>query len=574
MKKKYSILLLSLLLVGCGAQNETNKPTDNSNETIDSESTHKSDSTIIDADLGDILTELSMGFAGTTLLTSGYDTFGYSEYYHDYKIGNSIYEFATYKSADQGKANKDTVNTSGQYTPFDDKSVKDSYLSIGELGLDNKITKYYITSGSTYLKWMDAGYYNPFTELNSSDFVKDSSNPYYFNLQANDSTSKNGLNALGASLTGQIGLDVKSFTLKTDGVSAIGYDITFKDVSSTYGTMHIYASGTITDIDYNLVTPIKPVEGTLIPELDKVLTDYQTHSYKAEATLSNKIIKAEVCENGLNYDYYHLNGDKYANYGYYQKGQNVQGITKIGDTYYEDGDPISNVTFSQVVPTMAISSVFFTETGESTIDKKVYKFNDEYKDVVTKDSASFAILKGSVVGDLSIIVEKDRLTFRNVLNDSTTEIYTYYDLGNVADFTTDIKSDCSSLTWSELLSNQPADLEKLYSKTISKDYLDQIPTVGGIRSLVALNFNAQRGDLAQILYSINDYDDGLSLISDYESIMAENGYTETEKASSTKDVVFEKELTVGETTKTVSVEVILGASYFTTPTIVFYFKLK
>ncbi len=56
--------------------------------------------------------------------------------------------------------------------------------------------------------------------------------------------------------------------------------------------------------------------------------------------------------------------------------------------------------------------------------------------------------------------------------------------------------------------------------------------------------------------------------------MANNEYSETEKTSSTKDVVFEKELTVDGVTKTVSVEVILGASYFTNPTVVFYFKLK
>ncbi len=569
MNKKYSILLLSLLLVGCNAQKESTQPSESSQETA-----KKTDTPFIEADLDDILTELSVGFSGTTLFTTGYESFGYSEYYHDYKIGDNIYEFTTYKSADQGKANKDVVSTSGQYAPLNEKDVKNSYLSIGELGLDNKITKYYVTSGSTYLKWMDAGYYNPFNEFSSSDFVKDSSNPYCFHLQANDKTSKEGLNALGASLTGQIGLDIKSFTLKTDGVSATGYDITFEDVSSSYGTMHISATGTITDIASDLVTPIAPVEGTLIPELDQAISKYQTLSYRVDATLSNKIIKADVCKNGLSYSYYHLNGDKYASYGYYQKGKNVQGITKIGDTYYEDGDSISNATFSQIAPTMAISSVFFTETEESTADKKVYKFNDDYENVVTKDSATFAILKGSVVGNLSIIVESDKLTFRNVLSDSATETYTYYDLGKVEDFTADIQSDCASLTWSELLSNQPADLEKLYSKTISKDYLDQIPTVGGKRSLVTLNFNAQRGDLAQVLFSISDYNDGLSLISDYEAIMAENGYTKTDKTSSTKNVVFEKELTVSETKKTVSVEVILGASYFTTPTVVFYFRLK
>lgn len=574
MKKKYSILLLALVLASCNSQTESDKPIDTTKNDTSAETSNKADSTYYEVDLDDIITELSTGLKGTTLFTSGYDVLGKSEYYHDYIIGDNIYDFTTYKSADEGKATKTTVSTSGQYTPYDESAGDKAYLSIGELGLDNKIAKYYVTNGSTYLKWKDAGYYNPFSELMSSDFVKDETNPYYFNLQIDSNTSKDGLNALASSLTGQIGLEVKSFQLKTDGVTATGYDIAFNDISSSYGTMHINATGTITEKGYNLVTPIKPVSGTTIPEFDEALSKYQTLSYHVDATLSNKTIKAEVCKNGISYDYYHLNGDKYANYGYYQKGTTVQGITKIGDYYYEDGDSISNATFSQIAPTMAISSVFFTETDDSTADKRVYKFNDKYEDVVTKDSATYAILKGSVVGDLSIIIEKDKLTFRNVLIDNTTEVYTYYDLGKVEDFTLDVKEDSSSLTWSELLSNQPADLEKLYSKTIAKDYLDLIPTVGGKRSLVTLNFNAQRGDLAQILFSITDYNDGLSLISDYEATMAKNGYSETEKTSSTKDVVFEKELTVDGVSKTVSVEVILGASYFTTPTVVFYFKLK
>ena len=56
--------------------------------------------------------------------------------------------------------------------------------------------------------------------------------------------------------------------------------------------------------------------------------------------------------------------------------------------------------------------------------------------------------------------------------------------------------------------------------------------------------------------------------------METNWYTKTEKQSKTKDVIFEKEITANGIKKTASVEVILGADYFTTPTIVFYFKLK
>ena len=572
MKKKISLLFLSLLLVGCNGQSETDKlPSESVVPPTDKTTTTTPAYTV---DLSDIITELSFGFSGSTLFKSGYDILGFNENYHDFKIGDNVYEFKTYNSADEGKATKSVVKNSGQYAPYDEEKPDSSYLCINELELNNEVEKYYITDGTNYLKWKTAGYFNPFSELFADDFIADKTNPYDFHLNTSETTSKEGLTALATSLTGQIGLEIKDFTLKTDGISATGYDITFQPVQSSYGQLLCSATGEILEKGTDPVTKITPIDGTEIEELDAAIKKYQTLSYRVDATLSNKLLKAEVCQNGLIYDFYHLNGKKYANYGYYQKGKNVQGITKIGDAYYEEGTAIANSVFSQIVATMKISSVFFTEAEGSTPEKRIYKFNDEYKDVVTRNPDTFAILKGSVVGDLSIIVEQDKLTFENEFSGNTKEIYTYYDAGKVKDFTTAIYEDCSALTWSELLSNQPADLEKFYSGTITKEYLDQIPVIGGKRSLAVLNFNIQRGDLAQVLFSISDYNDGLSLISEYEKVMETNGYTKTEKQSKTKDVIFEKEITANGVKKTASVEVILGADYFTTPTIVFYFKLK
>lgn len=572
MKKRISLLFLSLLLAGCNGQSETDKlPSDSVAVPTDKTTTTTPTYTV---DLSDIITELSFGFSGSTLFKSGYDILGFNENYHDFKIGENVYEFKTYSSEDEGKATKSVVKNSGQYVPYDEENPDSSYLCINELELDNEVAKYYITDGTNYLKWKASGYFNPFSELFADDFIADETNPYDFHLNATETTSKEGLTALATSLTGQIGLEIKDFTLKTDGISATGYDITFQPVQSSYGQLLCSATGEILEKGADTVTKFAPIDGTEIEELDAAIKKYQTLSYRVDATLSNKLLKAEVCQNGLIYDFYHLNGEKYANYGYYQKGKNVQGITKIGDEYYEEGAAIANSVFSQIVATMKISSVFFTEAEGSTHEKRIYKFNDEYKDVVTRNSDTFAILKGSVVGDLSIIVEQDKLTFENEFSGNTKEIYTYYDAGKVKDFTTAIYEDCSALTWSELLSNQPTDLEKFYSGTITKEYLDQIPVVGGKRSLAVLNFNKQRGDLAQVLFSISDYNDGLSLISEYEKVMETNGYTKTEKQSKTKDVVFEKAITANGVKKTASVEVILGADYFTTPTIVFYFKLK
>ena len=86
MKKKISLLFLSLLLVGCNGQSETDKlPSESVVPPTDKTTTTTPAYTV---DLSDIITELSFGFSGSTLFKSGYDILGFNENYHDFKIGD------------------------------------------------------------------------------------------------------------------------------------------------------------------------------------------------------------------------------------------------------------------------------------------------------------------------------------------------------------------------------------------------------------------------------------------------------------------------------------------------------
>ena len=110
MKKKISLLFLSLLLVGCNGQSETDKlPSESVVPPTDKTTTTTPAYTV---DLSDIITELSFGFSGSTLFKSGYDILGFNENYHDFKIGDNVYEFKTQmKEKPQKALSKTQVST-------------------------------------------------------------------------------------------------------------------------------------------------------------------------------------------------------------------------------------------------------------------------------------------------------------------------------------------------------------------------------------------------------------------------------------------------------------------------------
>lgn len=563
--KTLSIIISILALAGCS------KTTDDSNAT-DSSNTETNTETHEEVYLDDIINELSNGFTATSLVTSGYNTLGFSSYYQDFGCTETAYEFTTYKTADTGAANKDTVSAKGYYMPLG-SDLEKAYLTTAELSFDNEITQYYLTSNGSYLTWRNAGYFNPFVELSESDFTVDESDYKSFNLNV-AVVDKEDLNAIATVFTGKIGYTLSTFKLLTDGITATGYEFTMEDMSSSYGTMKSYGEGTFTAKGDDVINGLNPIKDETISELDKAFEKYQTLSYKVDVTLPSRNMKVDVCSKGIRYDIYRKTGEKYGSYGYLQKGSSVQGFTTINDTIYEDGEAISSAYFTAVVPTFKISSVFFEEASESTTEKRIYKFKEEYKDVINADGGAFTVLSGSNAYSLTVTVEEDKLTFDNIADGIGEEIYVYHSWNEVKDFTVDAKEDCTGLTWSELLSNQPEDLKTLYSGTIAKEYLDLIPTPGGKHSYVSLTFNEKRKNLAQTVISIDDYNAGKKLIEDYAIIAEEAGFKRTDKDGSTIDSVFSKEVTVNGETKTVSAEFLLAASYFTNPNIVVYFSVK
>lgn len=589
-KRNTSLLLLAFLLVGCSqnaipstqpsnsSKPATEKPSDSNKSDIKSDNTgsNKSDdSPVIDPDDIDkeaIIAELSEGFSAENLITSGTDGMGYDDNYYAFEATDSAYSFRRYQSADVGFATKDYISTQGIYEPFVNGGVK--YLTVVELGLDNKLHNYYLVDANqNYLRWDTAGYINPFARLYGDDFVQDENNPYQFSLIMGDASKTNLYNAFVTAFTGISGYTLKGFTLITDGATATGYTIQVEDVKGTYGTTKTSIKGTIDDYKgEDVVKTLSPIEGSEKQDLEERFTLLRKGNYKADITLPNRSYKAEVYGGtAVTYDLY-KDDVKTGSYGYYQIGSTVQGITKINGNIYQDSDPISG-NMSSMIPTFNISSVLFRKDETSTNDKAIYVMDKEIVDQVSSEGVVYGLLGGTIIGTLSITLEKDTTTIVNTLADSSQEIYVYSDVGEIIDFTADIKTSCDDVTWSELFSNQPSTYSQLTSKIIPEEFLDEIPTFGGKSSYINLVKNDRTGKI-QTVITIADYKDGQEKIEAYKAKAEALGFAVTAIKSQTVNYEFSKEITQNGNTKTITANVLLAASYFDTPTIVVTFSSK
>ena len=559
-------------------QNSTNTNTDKKTDTTNN--TTSTNSHVVPVDKIDkeaIISDLSEGFTAETLITSGTESMGYDDNYYSFATTNDAYSYTKYASADTGYAKKDSVSSKGLYQPYYNGGT--TYLTQVELGLDNKLHYYYLVdSSSSYVTWDNAGYHNPFEDLYGGDFKQNAEDPYQLDLIMGDSKKeKNGLYTNFANcFTGVMGYTLSSFSLLTDGVQAYGYKMTFDNyTTSSYGVATTFASGTFgEDRDDEVVELLSPVEGEKDTDFENKITTLQGGNYKADITLPNRKYKVEVYgNNAISYDLYHTDGTKYGSYGYYQVNKSqVQGITKINGNYYVDSNPISGY-MSSMLPSFSISSVLFEKDDSSTGTKAIYKLKEEIASSISMDSVFYNLLGGSVLGTLTITFEDNKVTFTNKISELDEEEYVYYDFGKVTDFTSSINTTCDSLKWSDLFSNQPEEYAQLTSKFITEEYLDEFPTIGGTSSYITLYSNNKRG-LVQTVVAIEDYADGQSKIEAYVQKAEAAGFTVTKKTSSTLNYTVSKEVTKNGVTKTITADVLLSASYFTTPTVVFTFSSK
>lgn len=579
------LICLSFVLTGCQNNTASSRPNTNGSTSASSSTTSPSkpssgtESTSQkpsvrpeDIDKEAIVSELIEGFAGESLITSGSEFLGYTENYFDFEVTSDAYSFRRYQSGEVGLAKKDYIASSGLYEPFTNSGTK--YLTVVELGIDNKLHNYYLTSNSNYLTWDDAGYFNPFYDLFGDDFTLDEEDPFRLNLNMDDSSKKSIYNAFATAFTGTIGYTLKSFTLLTDGTSATGYEMTFENIKGTYGTTETHLKGTIKEEKGpNVVQKKTPIEGTEKEDLNARFKQLKTGNYKAEVTLPNRSYKAEVYgNNSVSYDLFR-NGKKTGNYGYYQiESGKVQGITKINDSYYQDSNPITG-SMSSMIPSFDISSVLFEKDEASTSEKTIYTMDKSVSEKLSVEGITYGLLGGTILGTLKIELENNKTTIINDLGDIGEERFVYTDIASVTDFTKDVKESCDDLTWSDLFSNQPNEYAMLTEENIPGEFLDQIPTLGGKSSYVTIAKNNKTG-LIQTVIAIEDYKDGENKVEAYKTKAEALGFASEKISGQTPNYILSKKVTINGITKTVSIDILLAASYFNTPTIVVSFSSK
>lgn len=555
MKRSCILLSLIFLLGACQGATENSASSDSFSSNIDEN----------DSSFKERLASLKNGFKGSSLLRSGTKSTGEKENYLDFAITSKGYQFVTYADADIGFAKRDQIVNKSLYTRYIANAV------IEELGLDNQIHRTYITdSQGTYFTWDALNLKNPFASLDVDDFVFNKERNCY-SLDLSDQSNKKKLiySALANVFSGQIGYEPSEADFFLDGEKGLQYEIVMKDYSSSYGIVSTSLKGEITETGKDVVElPVK-IQG----EEDKLWEDafkkYAGNNYKAEITLSSKKITAEVYSSAIHYDEYDASGNKTGSYGYYQKDdEHVQGLTMIGGTSYVDASPIEG-SMVGFLPSFTLSSKFFVKSDESDDTKAVYEFNEAYRDKVANTTTAYSLLRNGGLGKLRVTITSDELLIENDLGDSGVNAYRYYDADEVTDFISGIKTSSDSLTWSELLSNQPEDLKKLYENTISKKALDLLPIPGGSYSYANLSFNSKR-NLAMVTFSLEDYQEGETFMENYTKKLVEKGFAQEEKEEGT-DILFTKDVTIDGENKKIGIEVKLAASYFQSPKIVCYF---
>lgn len=548
MKKRY-LLLLSLPLLTMTSCGSTAQP--NSSE---------EPSSIIINDTFDasMINLLASGYSASGVVSMGGES-SYGGFYNqcvEVHCTESVFEYLAWsQSSLNAEATRDKLNYDIRYESCELDSV--NVLAETELGLNNKINYFPVQSNGSNIRWETAGYSNVYSLFKSTDFIK-TENANEFSLVMGQKKFAFVYKAVAVQLTGLIGVEAESFVVRTDGEKPISYEVKCKDVMSTSGDkMEIYIKGNFTDFGSDVVKDIEPIEGNIDNDFETALTNLRdSKNWELDVELSNKSLHIENYNNeAVIYDLFDTEGKQTGSYGYIQPEKNVvQGVTKIGDTLYYDSDELSG-SVTSILPDLDISSAFFKKSEQSTENKLIYDFKDEYIDVAS--STDYGMLAGSSVGSLQIVIENETITILNKLSSTIQEKFVYSNIGGVSNLLTNVNKVCDDLTWSKIASNQPEELAILL-EFLPKEALDQIPTIGGKHSYIILDasYNPTK-PLFNI--PISDYQDGQSISTEYRAKLVENEFTKTSESKTTNGTkyVYEKDCLVNGETKTVKAEIYL-----------------
>lgn len=553
--KKFSYLgLLTLFLVGCGGNTSTTNKTSSSSSFSEAISSSSSLGPVSYELTDDMLAELEYGYSVDGLYSATIKNKLVSTFYYEYNCTANVYEYTSYQEVVENPTKK-TIEDSYRYEGYDYGNGV-LYLSLAKLNLGNEVVNYPVTDGyGSYLTWDSTGFANAFTSMKASLF-EESENEFEFDLNMNLLTKQSLYASLTSQFSSYMGLKAKSFTLRTDGYKIVGYKMTYQPLATTGGQMDITCEGVFTNYGEDVVKPVQPFEGEANDLFDEKFEELRDHTYKVKVELGVKSYDL-VVENaeGIIYDEYDSNGNKTSSYGFIQVRDGVlQGITKINDKLYIDGGYGAG-SLLDILPTLNVSSELFVLVEEKD-GKSVFKYNEKAPKVQEIGyNYDYGIFGGSAIGDLTITISEDEVVVENKLKYNT-EKFTYYNINKVKRYF-NVNESCDNLKWSDILSNQEKEVEKLY-KVIPQDALDQIPTVGGINARVDLDATYKP---KEPVITVPLYIDGTTLYNTYRSKLIDSGFALNEELMTDDKEVFTKDYEINGESKTIVVKIYLAQDY-------------
>lgn len=457
------------------------------------------------------------------------------------------------------------------------RDTKNNLAATATLDISNKVIYSYLANEETssYLSWEEAGYSNGFAALSEASFEQDSSEKSVYRLKMGDEENANAISYLSVQLFGSRTVSLlSSFSLTFENGAITGYEGTLAPigVSSQERILkgRFLASGETIQIENS----VKPVEGKedqkfvdLMESLKKhnyVLTDYywgmtgdETMTELTTPTIS--VIESDA--KSLDIQTYTASTVENpsidpslltSHNAYIDQGEGMVSLCNVIEgSYYQDG-ALQKGAVTSLLPSFDISSLFFTYNEKT----KTYIYDNVnargsfcYSNTYSPYSPSYSML-----GRCEIVLGDDgSVTFNTAYAyPASIESTTYSKIGQVETIAdkVSVKTDTSSLTTIQMLSNHKQALEGLKKAFGSEEAVNAIPLLGGSHSLVGL-YHSDESDYYAIEYRIR-----ASVIGEYAGKLEENGFARaTGVGAYLSGDLYTKDLTVDGTSYRLTLEI-------------------
>lgn len=531
-----------LLLSSCagepGENSSSSEPVDSSGESSSEVSSNEPIH-----DIGDFLLLAKDGYKASSLVRVGSPSQSFVSHWVDVACDLSSFSFISYESARDPVVPGKLGGVKTDYVRF----PLNSAVAEARLGLNNEIAYLPLSAdGTNLIAWSTANFANFLTILEEGDF---SFSEGVYELELDNDKDLSGVSA---QLGGALSYDLASFTLDLSK-DLPTFSASFEPVSGLFGDEYCYIRGEFTYLGANPVEPIKVAEDVVDEQFAKAMAKLALGNFRLDASLPSSTFELFAQDKEkIAYTQFDLSGTEVGNYGYYEISDgSLQGVTKIGDSYYPD-KPAFRGDLGSTLPGFDISPALFTK-GESS---NVYRLREDIN--VFASPSVYSIFGSSSAGSLSITVEDDKVIFANDLGYSGVETFAYSNLGQIEGLIGEVMTNGDALTWNELLSYDEDQFEELL-RVIPSDILSSIPVIGGHYNYFGLEASYNPGHPV-ISYAIDSEGEGESLIADFGDKLLDSGFSHSPLPGENGGLLYEKGVDLDGTPSNLGIELVVGLS--------------